>query len=258
MSTRSLAILEKTFKEFIRDRATLFWTIAWPAIWVILSSQIFTTNASDEVLPQVMGAIAISMMGLALMTTGMVNLSGSIAGDKERGFYQKIASMPVEAWEDAFGRLGSLIIFAFLASVLVLVVGFVMGAGFNGSVFEILQSVGYAILMLLSSAGIGMILGSIATSEGSATHIGVGVTVITAAISGVFAPYAALPEFLKRFSELYPPSSVISSITYILEGEAYAGYNPLTIEHTIYTIISSLAVFTLGLIVYRQKLWTYR
>lgn len=258
MSTRSLAMLDKTFREFIRDRATLFWTMAWPAIWVILSSQIFTTNVPDEVLPQVMGAIAISMMGLALMTTGMVNLAGSIAGDKERGFYQKIASMPVKAWEDAFGRLGSLIIFAFLASLLVLAVGFIIGAGFNGSVIEVLQCIGYAVLMLLSSAGVGMILGSIVTSEGSATHIGVGITVITAAISGVFAPYTGLPEFLKRFSELYPPSSVISSITYLLEGEAYAGYNPLTIEHTIYTIISSLTVFTLGIIVYKHKLWTYR
>ncbi len=255
MLTRSMAIFEKTIKEFIRDRATLFWTIAWPAIWVFIGSTVFTRGTPEAVLPQVTGAITISMISLALMTTGMVNLAGSVAGDRERGAYQKIASMPVKAWEDALGRLGGLLTFAFVGSLLVLVIGFALGAGFKGSAIDVLQCVGYALLILLASGGIGMILGCIATSEGAATHIGVGITVITASISGIFAPYSALPEVLQRFSEMYPPSSSLSSIVYILEGESYAGYDPLTLEQVAYTLISSLAIFIIGLMVYRQKLW---
>jgi ABC-2 type transport system permease protein len=258
MFTRSIAIFEKTLKELIRDKATLFWTIAWPAIWLLLSSTMFTTRTLEAVLPQLKGVITISMVGLALMTTGMVNLAGSIAGDRERGTYLKFASTPLKAWEDALGRLGGLLTFAFIGSLLVLVIGFALGAVFQGSAIDVLQCVGYALLILLASGGIGITLGCIVTSESSATHIGVGITVITATISGIFAPYSALPEVLQRFSEMYPPSSLLSSITYILAGETYAGYNPLTPEHATYTIISSLAIFIVGLMVYRQKLWIRR
>jgi len=258
MFIHSLAFFEKTFKEFIRDRATLFWTIAWPSVWLLLMSTVFTRGIAEDILPQVTGMMTISMVGLALMTSGMVNLAGSIAGDRQRGVYQKITSMPVKAWEDAVGRLGGLLAFALVSSLLVLVVGLALGARFSGSVVELLQCIGCALLVLLASNGVGMIIGSIATSEGSATHIGVGVTVITGFIGGVFMSYSALPEFLQLFSQLYPPSSAISSITYILEGEIYAGYNPLAAGNMIYTVVCSLAIFVLGLIIYGQRLWSNR
>jgi len=258
MFARSIAMFVRTFKEFIRNRAVLFWTIAWPAIWLVLGSVVFTRGTPEEWLPQMKGSITITMIGFALMTSGMGNLAGCIGRDKERGIYQKIASMPVKAWEDALGRLMGILTFALFGSVLVLIVGFVMGAKFGGGVIDVVQCIGYAILMLLSSAGIGVIFGSLVKSEGAAINIGVGVTVLTASISGMFMPYSGLPEVLQRFSELYPPSAAISSILYILQGEFFAGYNPLTLEHTVYAIISSLAIFILCLIVYKQKLWAYR
>lgn len=99
---------------------------------------------------------------------------------------------------------------------------------------------------------------AIEVNEGAATHIGVGVTIVTASISGLFTPYSALPEILKRFAEYYPPSSAIASMVDLLEGEHFAGYNPLTPEHVVYTMISSTILFILGLAVYRQKMWAGR
>ena len=103
-----------------------------------------------------------------------------------------------------------------------------------------------------------MIFGAMIAGEGAATHIGVEVTIVTASISGLFTPYSALPEILKRFAEYYPPSSAIASMVDLLEGEHFAGYNPLTPEHVVYTIVSSTILLMLSLAVYRQKMWASR
>lgn len=258
MFTRSMAMFERTFKEFIRNRAVLFWTIGWPAIWLVLSSVLFTSGTPEEWLPQTKGSFTISMIGFGLMTSGIANLAGNIARDKERGIYRKISSMPIKAQEDALGRLLGLLIFTFAGSLIVLVIGFLIGARFGGGILGGSQCIGYAFLMILSASGIGLILGSLVKYEGTSINIGVGVTVLTASISGMFAPYSFLPEVLQQFSRMYPLSTAVSSIIYILEGERFAGYNPLYPEHIIYTIISSLTIFMIGLILYKQRIWSNR
>jgi ABC-type uncharacterized transport system permease subunit len=84
---------------------------------------------------------------------------------------------------------------------------------------------------------------------------GVGISVVTAAISGVMAPYSSLPEVLQNFARIYPVSSANSSITYLLVGEYYAGYPPLSVSQTTLTIAISLSLFVAGLIAYSRFCW---
>lgn len=258
MCMRMRAVFEKTLKEFIRDRSSLFWTIAWPALWVVLDCLIFTQGIPESILPRVKASMTLQMMGFAIMLAGMANLPASIAGDRERGVYQKFASTPMRTWEDATGRLLALLFFSIISSLIVLAVGLALGSRFEVTGIRLLKSIGVVLLLLLSSGGVGLIIGSIAGSAHSAVSIGVGVAVITSAVSGVFAPYQMLPKGLKIFSKLYPPSTSISAIIYLILGRRYAGYNPLTRLHAIYTIASSLLLHLLGLWLYHLKLWSRR
>ena len=77
---------------------------------------------------------------------------------------------------------------------------------------------------------VGRILGLVAFSclaSILAVMTGVGISVVTASISGLFAPYWSLPPILQRFSQVYPVSSANAAIIYLLLGESYVGYNPL-------------------------------
>jgi len=76
------AAYNKAVKELLREKAALFWTIAWPIIWVLIGSFSFTGSAPQQVIPYIKGSIAISMMVFALMMAGMSNLAASIAGDR--------------------------------------------------------------------------------------------------------------------------------------------------------------------------------
>jgi len=84
---------------------------------------------------------------------------------------------------------------------------------------------------------------------------GVGIAVVTAAISGVMTPYSSLPWLLQQFARIYPISSSSSSITFLLVGEDYAGYNPLSVNQTTLTVALSLLLFLGGLVAYSRFCW---
>lgn len=249
------ATFGKTIKEFTRAKPVLFWTIAWPILWVLIGSYSFGGGVPESVIPYLRGAVAISMMTFALMTAGIANLPGNIAQDRERGLLFKLMSMPIKPWRDFVGRMLGLLAFSSFAVVLVAVVGYVCGARFSSTMIGVWQSIGFFLIMLLASAGIGMIIGTFIRNVHGAIMTGVGISVVTAAISGVMAPYSSLPTLLQGFARLYPVSSGNSSITYLLVGEDFAGYNPLSVGQTASTIMMSFLIFVAGLIVYSKWCW---
>jgi len=249
------ATLDKTIKEFLRQKTILFWTIAWPILWVLIGSFSFTGNASSEVISHVRGTIAISMSVFALMTAGMANLPGNIAQDRERGLLSKLMSMPISPWRDFVGRILALLAFSSLAAILVALVGYVCGARFSYTLIGVGQSIGFLLLITLASAGIGMLIGTFIKHVHGAIMSGVGIAVVTAAISGVMTPYQYLPWLLQEFSKIYPISSANSSIAYLLVGKDYVGYDPLSATQTTLTILISLLLFVAGLIAYSRFCW---
>jgi len=115
----------KAAKELLREKAALFWTIAWPIIWVLIGSFSFTGSAPQQVIPYIKGSIAISMMVFALMIAGMSNLPASIAGDRANGLLSKLISMPIKPYRDFLGRIFAVITLSLLAAALVIVIGIV-------------------------------------------------------------------------------------------------------------------------------------
>jgi ABC-2 type transport system permease protein len=249
------ATWNKTIKEFLRQKTVLFWTIGWPIIWVLIGSFSFTSNIPTEIVAYTRGAISISMMVFGLMTAGMANLPGNIAQDRERGLLTKVMSMPVSPWRDFSGRILALLAFSVFSAVLVIAVGFVCGARFFFTGIDFMESLAFILLIFLASAGIGMLIGTFVKNVHGAIMSGVGLTVVSAALSGVMTPYAYLPSVLQNFARIYPISSANSAITYLLVGEEYAGYPALSVSQTVPTAFLALLLFIIGLIAYSRFCW---
>jgi ABC-2 type transport system permease protein len=250
------ATFDKTIKEFVRQKTVLFWTIAWPILWVLIGCFSFTGNMPEDVVAQIKGTVTISMTVFALMTAGMANLPGNLAADRERGLLTKLMSMPVKPWKDFAGRIFALLVFSLLALVSVVLVGYACGASLTYTIVEAGQSAAFLLAIFLASAGMGMLIGTFIKHLHGAIMTGVGITVISSAISGVMTPYSSLPEVLQQFSRIYPISSANSSIIYLLAGESYSGYNPLTVTQSTLTIVLSMLLFIIGLIAYSKSCWT--
>jgi len=249
------AAFNKTIKELLREKAALFWTIAWPVIWVIIGSFSFTGSAPQAVIPYIKGSITISMMVFALMIAGMSNLPASIAGDRANGLLAKLISMPIKAYKDFIGRISAVVILSFLAAVLVIVVGIAVGARFTGTGVEILQAIGFILLVICASAGVGLMAGTLIKNLQGAIMTGVGIAVITSALSGLFAPYEVLPVPLQVFSRVYPISSAQASIVHLLAGPEMIAYDPLTFGQITLTIALSLILLVAGTVLYSRLGW---
>jgi len=249
------ATWNKTIKEFLRQKTVLFWTIGWPIIWVLIGSFSFVGDAPAEIIAYTRGAVSISMMVFGLMTAGMANIPGNIAQDRERGLLSKVRSMPVSPWRDYAGRILALLAFSVFSAMLVIAVGFVCGARFFFTWFDFVSALAFVLLIFVASAGIGMLIGTFVKHVHGAIMSGVGLTVVSAALSGVMTPYAYLPSVLQDFARIYPISSANSAITFLMVGEEYAGYNPLTLSQIFSTAFLALLLFVIGLIAYSRFCW---
>jgi ABC-2 type transport system permease protein len=249
------ASFSRTIKEFLREKAALFWTVAWPIIWLIISSTSFLGSVPEMVLPYHKGSVTISMMVFALMMAGMTNLPSSITGDRENGMLAKLMSMPISPRADFAGRILALGTFSAIAAGLVIAVGFAIGARFLGTGVQIGQAVGFLILIVGASAGVGLIIATLIRRQHGAIMTGVGISVVTASISGMFAPYEFLPAALQQFSRTYPISAASAFVKYFLFSEEITGYNPLTTSQLGLTIALSLLLLILGINLYARRSW---
>jgi ABC-2 type transport system permease protein len=249
------AAYKKALKELLREKAALFWTIAWPIIFVIIGSFLFTGSAPQGVIPYVKGSIAISMMVFALMIAGMSNLPASIAGDRANSLLAKLKSMPIKPYKDFIGRISAVITFSLLAAALVIVIGTIVGARFTGTGVEILQAIGFVFLVICASAGVGLIAGTLIKNLQGAIMTGVGLAVITSFISGLFVPYEALPVTFQTFARVYPISSAQASIVHLLAGPDMIAYDPLTSGQITLTIALSFALLLVGMVLYSRLGW---
>ena len=249
------AAYNKAVKELLREKAALFWTIAWPIIWVVIGSFSFTGSAPQEVIPYIKGSITISMMVFALMIAGMSNLPASIAGDRANGLLAKLMSMPIRPYRDFIGRISAVITLSLLAAALVIVIGIAVGARFTGAGIEIAQAIGFIFLVICASAGVGLMAGTLIKNLQGAIMTGVGIAVITSAISGLFAPYEVLPAPLQMFARIYPISSAQASIVNLLAGPDMVAYNPLTSSQIALTIALSFVLLIIGTVLYSRLGW---
>ena len=84
---------------------------------------------------------------------------------------------------------------------------------------------------------------------------GVGIAVVTSALSGLFAPYEVLPAPLQMFARVYPISSAQASIVYLLAGPDMVAYDPLTSSQVTLTIALSFALLVVGTVLYTRLGW---
>jgi ABC-2 type transport system permease protein len=243
----------KVLKDTYRNKSALFWVIAWPVIWLFLAVFVFLRQVPPEFAALARGQSTISMVTFSLMVCGMTSLPANISEDRQRGLFQKLKTMPVQPWKEAIGKILAILVFGLASAIIIIIVGLLLGGRFNITFIALLKSLGFLFLGTLASAGVGLIVGSLIRNVQGAIMTGVGIAVVTSAISGVFFPYSMLPSILQKFSRFWPMSSANSVIINYLIGDI--GYNPLSALNLSLTIVICLLFFAVGVVLYTVYCW---
>jgi ABC-2 type transport system permease protein len=248
------AVVEKDVKEFLRDKVVLFFTFAVPMFFVVIMPLMWG-DVPKEAVPLLKGGLCLTMITFMIMVAGQSNLAGSITSDRERGLYLKIISMPIPPLKEAVGRVCGVVVFTVLGALLLLMAGLVYGAQITGDLIKVGEAFGFFFLIMLAATGIGLLIASGIKGESAATHTGIALTLLTAFLGGMFVPYSMLPPVLQVVARVHPIPSANASIVFLLQGEAFAYYNPLTGGQIGLTIMGSCALFVVGLIAYSKWCW---
>ena len=243
----------KGLKDNFMSKPALFWVIAWPAIWLLLAVFVFLRGVPPEFAALAKGQSTISMITFSIMVCGMTSLPANISEDRQRGLFQKLKTMPVQPWKEAVGKILAVLTFGLVSAAIIIIIGVLLGARFNITLIGLLKSLGFLLLGTLASAGVGLIVGSLIKSVQGAIMTGVGIAVVTSAISGVFFQYSMLPPVLQKFAQIWPMSATNSVIINYLIGDI--GYNPLNPLYFSLTIIISLLFFSVGIVLYTVYCW---
>jgi ABC-2 type transport system permease protein len=250
-----LATASRILKELIREKVTIFWTIGFPALWLCMYSVIFLSGVPAEIKGTIMGVAVVSMAVYGLMVAGSVDLPGNIATDRANGVLAKLRSMPIKPQGDFAGRLMAFTAFGAVAVAVVAAMGLALGAQVPITPIGAAGAVAFFGLAFMAASGIGLMIAAAIKKESSATMTGIVLTLVGGFVGGIFVTFRALPVFLQGFAQVYPLSASTSSIVYLLFGEQYAGYNPLTLELVAANIALSLGLFLAGQWLYSRRCW---
>jgi ABC-2 type transport system permease protein len=248
------ASFSRSIRIFLRDKAIFGSSIFVPIFFLIVLPEALFHDTPSEVMPFLKGYITIAMITLLIMTTGMSNLAGSIAADRNQDLYSKLSSMPVSPLSEGIGRVMTVIVFSSIGSIVVLAVGLVTGARLMVSAIDLIAILGVGLSITLISAGIGFMVSATVKSESAASHVGLAIVLANYFI-GIAVPYNELPDILKGFAQINPLSAGNNKITAIALNQDFVGYNPWVLPDVGFMVISCIMLITMGLLIYSRYCW---
>ena len=247
------ASFTKTIKEFLRDKVILGSTFGIPFLFIVVLPAVMFVDVPQDILSTLKGVNTLAQIALMVMIGGISNLAGSIVGDRERGLYRKLASMPVRPFKEVLGRILATMVFCFIGGLFFLLSGFFLGASFTLDFLKLFGAIFFFFFLFIASTGVGLIIASFVDGESAATHLGIGISLLIFFL-GIGLPYSTLPAELQLFSKINPLTAAFAPIIFLLEGQEFVGYT-ITILQITLIIILSLLLFSIGLFFYSKTAW---
>jgi ABC-type polysaccharide/polyol phosphate export permease len=239
---------------FLRDKAIIGSSIVIPIFFLSVLPLVLFQDVPVEYMPSIRGFLVIAMITLVIMGTAISNLPGSIAADRDHDLYSKLSSMPVNPVYECLGRVVTVFAFSALGSVVIVLLGIVLGAELNILPSDILVILGLASVITLFASGVGLFIAGFAKSESAAAHVGVAIVLLIYFI-GIAFPYGDLPEVLRPIVHVNPICLGNNMIAALAVGEEILGYNPFNIIDVTLMVSLTLVMFIIGLYVYAMKCW---
>jgi ABC-2 type transport system permease protein len=202
-------------KVFIRNRASLFWTMAFPIFFMVLFGLIYgdakmTTSMDMRTIDYLLPGIIV----MGVMVTGIMVTMITFVSQREKGIFRRLSLTPLKRQTIIGGQMLHNYTVIIIQTLLLLVVGvafFKVKITGNLFLFWLVLTVG-----ALSFISIGFSLTSLAKSYRSAQPISQLVYFIMMFLGGIFFPNNMLPKFLGHVANALPSAHMNDALRVIL------------------------------------------
>lgn len=201
--------------QFLRDRAAVVFTFAFPAMLLLLFGTIFqdTYNQPGVSASHVFSA---SMIAYGILSTAFVTMGSGLAMDREDGTLKRLRGTPITASAYVLGKL--FLVFALSVAEVVLLVG-VGALVFGMSLPDASHWLTFAWLFVLSVVACSLLGMAVSRLVKHARTAGAILNVPVVAlqfISGVFIyPPTQLPGWLVDLASIFPVKWMAQALRYV-------------------------------------------
>ena len=206
------------FKLNLRDPLMVFWSIAFPALWLVLMAVIFTEpipgfdyqglNHASFLLP--------ASIGLVILSASFIGVPLTLTTYRENAVLKRFRVTPVKTITLAASFAISQFVFIFVGVLILLVIGMIV---FNTQILgSWVAFLGVLILGMVTFLAIGSAIGSIASSFRTANVIIWTLFAPMLLLSELFFPIALLPAWLQPIAKVLPLTSIITLLRDIVFG----------------------------------------
>ena len=226
-----LALTNRNWKLFYRDRGTVLFSLLGPII-IVLLYVFFLKGTVTEGLTVADGTsdylvdswIMAGIIASATVTTCLSGY-GTMIRDREDGIAKDFDTSPVSKWSVIGGYLLNSMVIGTVMSIISFVIAeiyIVMNGGSLVSPLEALQILGTIVSAVFSAAGLVGLLSSFIESEGAFSGANIAIGAAIGFLVGAYIPIGGLPDGVQSVIKLLPASHAARVLRVIMMDEPTA------------------------------------
>lgn len=226
-----LALTNRNWKLFYRDRGTVLFSLLGPII-IVLLYVFFLKGTVTEGLTVADGTsdylvdswIMAGIIASATVTTCLSGY-GTMIRDREDGIAKDFDTSPVSKWSVIGGYLLNSMVIGTAMSIISFVIAeiyIVMNGGSLVSPLEALQILGTIVSAVFSAAGLVGLLSSFIEGEGAFSGANIAIGAAIGFLVGAYIPIGGLPDGVQSVIKLLPASHAARVLRVIMMDEPTA------------------------------------
>lgn len=192
-------------KQFFRERGSVVFTFAFPAVLLLLLGSIFdqgpiagTTVTGGQVLTA-------SFAAGGIVSTSFVNLGSSLAVERDDGTLKRLRALPMPPVSFFLGKIVLVVVASLAELVLLLVIGVLtFDVALPSDPVAWLTMAWLFVLGITACSLLGIAASSLARSARSAGAMTTLPYTVLLFISGVYVPLQEVPDWMARIGALFP------------------------------------------------------
>jgi ABC-2 type transport system permease protein len=206
---RFLVLTKAMTLMHLRNRATLFWNLAFPVFLLVIYSQIFGamdvggTNFMTWVVP---GVVVFNVLAFGLLSSGtmMVNM-------REKGILRRLQASPIPAGQLVGSYLLVNVLIALLQSTIIVTFAalvFRTPLTLSGAV----RAFPMIVLGVLAFVALGQVISGVATTAGMAVAVGQILNFSQMFITDMIMPIDMMPKWLQKVAPYLPAYATVQLV----------------------------------------------
>lgn len=241
----SLVMIKRSSTHIIRNMDQLLGTFFQPIMFLVLFAAVFG-GAITNSLPPGVGYLDYLMAGIIIQTVafGSTTTAIAICNDLQKGIVDRFRSLPMSNSAVLTGHIVSDLLRNGLSTIVMIVVGVIIGFRSSASVTDWLMIAGLIMLFTFSFSWVMAIMGVKAKSVEAVQWLTFIIIFPLTFASSAFVPTAGMPDYLEAFAANQPITQIIEAVRALMLGTPIGDHGWLAVAWCIAMLVVAVPLAT--------------